>query len=162
MKDKFLLYAGSVVLGLSDAVVSITGALAGLSWSFHDTRVIGFAGAVIGISAALSMGASEYLSEKEDNIKSPLIAGLFTGGAYLAAAVILVLPYFLVTNPITAFIMSAVVAIGIVAWYAWYVSKNKEGGFSQRFFTMIGVCLFVGILSFLFAGTFQALTGIEI
>ena len=162
MKEKFLLYAGSVVLGLSDAVVSITGALAGLSWSFHDSRVIGFAGAVIGISAALSMGASEYLSEKEDNIRSPLMAGLFTGGSYLVAAIVLVLPYFLITNPITAFSASAVVAVAIVAWYAWYVSKHKEGSFNQRFFTMIGVCLFVGVLSFLFAGAFQALTGIEI
>ena len=162
MKEKFLLYAGSVVLGLSDAVVSITGALAGLSWSFHDARVIGFAGAVIGISAALSMGASEYLSEKEDNIKSPLIAGLFTGGSYLVAAIILVLPYFIVGNPVAAFAVSAIVAIAIVGWYAWYVSKNKEGTFNQRFFSMIGVCLFVGILSFLFAAGFQALTGIEI
>ncbi len=162
MKEKFLLYAGSVVLGLSDAVVSITGALAGLSWSFHDSKVIGFAGAVIGISAALSMGASEYLSEKEDNIKSPLLAGLFTGGAYLAAAILLVLPYFVVSNPLIAFTVSAIGAVFIVAWYAWYVSKNKEGNFSGRFFTMIGVCLFVGVLSFLFAAGFQLLTGIEI
>ncbi len=162
MKEKFLRYAGSVVLGLSDAVVSIIGALAGLSWSFHDSKVIGFAGAVIGISAALSMGASEYLSEKEDGIKSPLVAGLFTGGAYLAAAIILVLPYFVIANPLVAFEISALIAVLIVVWYAWYVSKNKEGNFKSRFFTMIGVCLFVGILSFLFAAGFQALTGIEI
>jgi len=162
MKEKFLLYAGSVVLGLSDAVVSITGALAGLSWSFQDSKVIGFAGAVIGISAALSMGASEYLSEREDNIRSPLLAGLFTGGSYLVAAVVLVIPYFIITNPITAFVVSAVVAVLIVAWYAWYVSTHKDGSFSSRFFVMIGVCLFVGILSFLFAAGFQALTGIEI
>ena len=162
MKEQFLRYAGSVVLGLSDAVVSITGALAGFSSSFHDSKVIGFAGAVIGISAALSMGASEYLSEKEDGIKSPLAAGLYTGGAYLVAAVILVLPYFILANPLIAFCFSAVIAVSIVAWYAWYVSKHKEGTFNQRFFSMIGVCLFVGILSFLFAAGFQSLTGIEI
>ncbi len=162
MRQKFLDYAGSVVLGLSDAVVSITGALAGLSWSFHDSKIIGFAGAVIGISAALSMGASEFLSEREEGVKSPITSGLFTGGAYLAAAALLVLPYFVIPDPISAFWVVAVIAVAIVAAYAWYVSRHKEGSFFSRFGIMIGVCLFVGVLSFLFASGFQLLTGIEI
>lgn len=162
MKDTFLKHAGSVVLGLSDAVVSMTGALAGFSWSFHDPKAIGFAGAVIGISASLSMAASEYLSEKEEGVKNAFQAALFTGGAYLIVATLLVLPYFVFSSPIAAFWCVGIIAITVVALYSWYVSKYKDGRFFSRFGPMIGVCLFVGIFSFLFASGFQGLTGIEI
>ena len=64
MHEERLDYMGSIVLGLNDALVELTGTLAGLSFALRDTNLIAVAGLVIGIAASMSMAASEYLSKK--------------------------------------------------------------------------------------------------
>ena len=59
-------YIGSMVLGLNDALVELTGALAGLTFTLQNSRLIGAAGLITGIAASLSMSASEYMSQKSD------------------------------------------------------------------------------------------------
>ena len=53
--------------GLNDALVELTGALAGLTFAFKDSRTIALAGLITGISASFSMAASDYLSNKADD-----------------------------------------------------------------------------------------------
>jgi VIT1/CCC1 family predicted Fe2+/Mn2+ transporter len=53
-------YIGSIVLGLNDALVELTGTLAGLSFAFQNTKLIALSGLITGIAASMSMGASEY------------------------------------------------------------------------------------------------------
>jgi rubrerythrin len=65
--EKSLKYLGSVVLGLNDALVELTGVLAGLTFGFQDTKLVAFSGLITGIAAAMSMAGSEYLSTKMDN-----------------------------------------------------------------------------------------------
>jgi rubrerythrin len=48
LDDQRLAYAGSVVLGLNDALVELTGALAGLSLALAETRIVAAAGLVTG------------------------------------------------------------------------------------------------------------------
>ena len=67
LDEESLRYAGSVVLGLNDALVELTGALAGLTFAFRDSHTIALAGLITGISAAFSMAASDYLSTKADD-----------------------------------------------------------------------------------------------
>ena len=55
-----LKYVGSMVLGLNDALVELTGTLAGLSLALQDTKLIALSGLITGISATLSMMSSEY------------------------------------------------------------------------------------------------------
>ncbi len=66
LNEKKLEYVGSVVLGLNDALVELSGALAGFSFALQNTRVIALLGIITGIAASLSMVASEYLSSKEE------------------------------------------------------------------------------------------------
>ena len=76
-EDK-LKYMGSVVLGLNDALVEFTGALAGFTFALQDSRLIGMVGLIMGFSASLSMAASEYLSTKtEAEQKNPVKASIF-------------------------------------------------------------------------------------
>src|SRR3990167_26426 len=91
-------YNGAVVLGLNDALVELSGALVGLSFALAETRLIAAVGLVTGFAAALSMAASEYLSAKEENNKPPLKAAAYTGIAYILAVLILVTPYFILSN----------------------------------------------------------------
>ena len=94
LDEERLRYTGSMVLGLNDALVELTGALAGLTLALQDTRLVALTGSITGIAAALSMAASEYLSTKtEETAKNPVRASIYTGVAYLITVLILILPY---------------------------------------------------------------------
>ena len=80
LDEERLRYIGSIVLGLNDALVELTGALAGLTLALQNTKMIALTGSITGIAAALAMGASEYPSTKsEDTVKNPVRASLYTG-----------------------------------------------------------------------------------
>jgi len=66
LDEERLRYSGSVVLGMSDALVELTGALAGLTFALQSLQLVALAGLVTGIAAAFSMGASEYLSSRTE------------------------------------------------------------------------------------------------
>ena len=90
--EERLKYIGSVVLGLNDALVELTGTLAGLTFALQNAQLVGVAGLITGIAASLSMGASEYLSTKaEGGEKNPLKASIYTGFAYVLAVTVLIL-----------------------------------------------------------------------
>ncbi|MCJ7433325.1 MAG: VIT1/CCC1 family protein [Anaerolineales bacterium] len=75
LDEERLRYAGSVVLGLNDALVELTGALAGLTLALQNVKLIALSGLITGIAASLSMAASEYLSTRsEDTSKHPVRA----------------------------------------------------------------------------------------
>ena len=94
LDEERLRYVGSIVLGLNDALVELTGALAGLTLALQNTKLIALTGLITGIAAALSMAASEYLSTKsEDTARRPLLASLYTGTAYIITVFILIVPW---------------------------------------------------------------------
>jgi VIT1/CCC1 family predicted Fe2+/Mn2+ transporter len=66
LDEERLRYTGSIVLGLNDALVELTGALAGLTLALQNTRLIALTGLITGIAASLSMAASEYLSTQTE------------------------------------------------------------------------------------------------
>ncbi|MEM2175295.1 MAG: VIT1/CCC1 family protein, partial [Candidatus Micrarchaeia archaeon] len=73
INEEFLEYTSSLVLGLNDALVELTGSLAGLTFALQNNKLIAISGLITGISASLSMAASEYLSTKnEKTVKNPL------------------------------------------------------------------------------------------
>src|SRR6266540_2466799 len=88
LDEERLRYAGSVVLGLNDALVELTGALAGLTLALQNVKLIALSGLITGIAASMSMAASEYLSTRsEDTSRHPVRAAIYTGIAYIALSV---------------------------------------------------------------------------
>ncbi|MDI6704563.1 MAG: VIT1/CCC1 transporter family protein [bacterium] len=82
-----------MVLGLNDALVELTGALAGFTFALQNTRVVAMAGLITGVAASLSMTTSEYLSTKsEGGAKSPFKASVYTGSAYVLTVMFLIFP----------------------------------------------------------------------
>ncbi|MCH3944190.1 MAG: VIT1/CCC1 transporter family protein [Atopobiaceae bacterium] len=63
LDEERLHYVGAMVLGLNDALVELTGAIAGVTFSLANTRLVALTGIVTGIAATLSMAASNYLAE---------------------------------------------------------------------------------------------------
>lgn len=149
LDEELLQYVGSIVLGLNDALVELTGALAGLTLALQNTRLIAMTGLITGLAAALSMGASEYLSTKsEDTSKNPLRASFYTGGAYVITVAILILPYLIFTDYYTALISTLFAAILIIASFNYYLSIAKDLSFKKRFLEMALISLGVTLLSF--------------
>ncbi len=149
LDEEGLKYAGSIVLGLNDALVELTGALAGFSFALQNTQVIALVGLITGISASLSMAASEYLSTKSDDEgRDALKSALYTGGAYVFTVIMLILPYFLFTHYMVSLGATVFNAIAIIAVFNFYIAVAKDLSFRERFLEMAGISLGVTALSF--------------
>ncbi|HEY4787844.1 MAG TPA: VIT1/CCC1 family protein, partial [Bacteroidales bacterium] len=97
--EERLKYVGSIVLGLNDALVELTGALAGLSLALQNTKVIAMAGLISGIAAGFSMAAADYLSQKADEgSKNAVKSATYTGLAYFITLFLLIAPYLLLSH----------------------------------------------------------------
>ncbi len=150
LSEQKIEYAGSIVLGLNDALVELTGALAGLTLAFGDGKIIAMTGCITGFAASLSMAASAYLSVKEDKVsgKNPLQGAIYTGITYLATVVILVIPFILIRNVYVALATTLATAILIVAFYTFYITTAKSEAFWGRFLEMVVISLTVAAISF--------------
>ena len=150
LDEEKLKYISSMILGLNDALVELTGTLAGLSFAFRNTRLIGIAGLITGIAAALSMMSSEYLAKKsESGGKNPVTASLYTGIAYGAAVLLLVLPFFIVSSYSAAIAATLLIAVVIILFFTYFISVTKDVPFLSRFLEMSVISLGVAGLSFL-------------
>lgn len=147
--EERLQYVGSIVLGLNDALVELTGALAGLTFAMGNADLIAMVGLITGIAAALSMGASEYLSTKsEEGEQHPLKAAMYTGVAYSVAVFFLILPFLLVGNPYSAMGLTLAAAIVIIFVFTFYIAIAKGLSFRKRFLEMATLSLSVAAISF--------------
>lgn len=163
LDEELLRYAGSMVLGLSDALVELTGALAGLTLAFQNTRLIALSGTITGIAAAMSMAASEYLSTKSEQTgKSPLKASLYTGAAYIMTVLLLILPYLLLQNYYVCLAITLTTAVLIIAAFNYYIAIAKDEPFKRRFLEMAGLSLGVASLSFVVGLVVREFLGVEI
>ena len=141
-------YVGSMVLGVNDALVELTGALAGFTFTFQNSRLIGVAGLITGIAASLSMAASEYLSKKSEKGKSPLKASLYTGAVYFFTVLLLVAPYYLLDDYFRALGVTFIVVVSVVLFFTFFLSVVKEMSFRRLFLEMLFISLGVAAVSF--------------
>lgn len=163
LDEERLRYTGSIVLGLNDALVELTGALAGLTLALQNTRLIALTGSITGIAAAFSMGASEYLSTKtEETAKEPIRASIYTSAAYLFTVLLLILPYLLLGNYYLCLGLTLAIAVLIIALFNYYVSVAKDEPFRRRFLEMAGLSLSVAGFSFLIGLLMRVFLGVEI
>ncbi|MFO7963229.1 MAG: VIT1/CCC1 transporter family protein [Desulfobacterales bacterium] len=145
-----LQYAGSVVLGLNDALVELTGAIAGYTLALQNTQMIAVISLITGISASLSMAGSEYLSirTEEGSVKNPVRASFYTGTAYLFATMILVAPFFILAHHLAALGWTLANALLLIFLFTFYISFAKGYRFKRRFAEMMLISLGVAAVSF--------------
>ena len=161
--EEKLKYAGAIVLGLNDALVELTGALAGLTFALQNTRIIALAGLITGIAASFSMSASSYLSARaEGEGKDHLKSAVYTGIAYIITVLLLVAPYLIITNPFFAMIITVAIAILIIFCFNYYISVAKDYSFKSRFLEMVLINLVVTGITFLIGLVIREIFGINI
>jgi VIT1/CCC1 family predicted Fe2+/Mn2+ transporter len=163
LDEEALKYAGSVVLGLNDALVELTGTLAGLTFAFQNTRIIALAGLITGIAASFSMAASEYLSQKSEGGElSPTKSALYTGVAYIFTVLFLVLPYFIFSHYLVSLAFTIVNAVLVIAVFNFYISVAKGLSFRRRFTEMTVISLGVAGISFIIGSVISKALGVNI
>lgn len=168
IKEERLDYVGSMVLGLSDALVELTGALAGFTLALANSKVIAMTGLITGVAAAMSMAASQYLAMRADETnenapgRSPGKASLYTGVAYIITVAILIAPFLLLGQPIPALLITLAAAVFIILGFTYYVSVALDVGFWKRFLEMAGLSLGVAAVSFGVGWAVRATLGVDI
>ncbi len=164
LDEERLQYVGSMVLGLSDALVELAGSLAGFTFALQNTRLIALSGLIVGISATFSMASSEFLSAKSEGRTDALKSCAYTGGAYLITVILLILPYLLfgATQAIPALACMLVTIVAIIAAFTYYTSVAKEESFLSRFLEMSLISLGVAVLSFFVGILAKKLLGVDL
>jgi VIT1/CCC1 family predicted Fe2+/Mn2+ transporter len=164
LDEERLRYTGSIVLGMNDALVELTGVLAGLTLALQNTDLIALTGLITGISASLSMASSEYLSMKADAAEDshPLKGAFYTGCAYIGTVVVLVLPFFMFSHYALCMGVTLVMALLVIAGFNYYISVAQGLPFGQRFREMAMLSMGVAGISFLIGYLVRAFMGVEI
>ena len=164
LDEERLQYVGSMVLGLSDALVELAGSLAGFTFALQNTRLVALSGLIVGISATFSMASSEFLSAKSEGRTDALKSCSYTGVAYLITVILLILPYILfgVTQYIPALICMLAIIVVIIAAFTYYTSVAKDQPFTSRFLEMSLISIGVAVISFVVGILAKKFLGVDV
>lgn len=164
LDEERLQYVGSMVLGMNDALVELTGSLAGFTFAMQNTRLIALSGLIMGISATFSMASSEFLAAKSEGRPDALKSCCYTGVAYLITVALLILPYLLLSNSqyMTALFLMIATVILIIAGFTYYVSVAKGERFKPRFLEMSLISIGVAIISFFVGVLAKRFLGVDL
>ena len=149
LDEERLQYVGSMVLGLNDALVELTGSLAGFTFAMQNTRLIALSGLIIGISATFSMASSEFLAARSEGRDDAFKSCTYTGSAYLVTVIALIAPYLLFPNSrfLLALVCMLAMVVLIIAAFTYYTSVAQDQPFKSRFGEMALISMGVAVLS---------------
>ncbi len=148
--EDFLNYVSSIILGSNDALVELTGTLAGLTLALQNNKLIGATGLITGLSAALSMASSEYLSTKSEiGKKQPIKAAFYTGGTYVLTVIFLIVPYFVAKHYFWSLGLTLLNAALVILFFSFYISVIQGVSFRKRFMGNFLLSFGVAFLSFI-------------
>ena len=164
LDEESLQYVGSMVLGLNDALVELTGSLAGFTFALQNTKLIALSGLIIGISATFSMASSEFLAARSEGRDDALKSCSYTGTAYLITVILLIAPYLLFGSAsyIPALICMLLIVILIIAGFTYYTSVAQDQPFKSRFWEMALISVSVAVVSFVVGILAKRFLGVDL
>jgi VIT1/CCC1 family predicted Fe2+/Mn2+ transporter len=163
IEEERLHYIGAMILGLNDALVELSGSLAGFTLALQDSRLVAMVGLITGIAAALSMGSTSYLASKSEDLgRSPLKSGLYTGVAYIITVALMILPYLLISNVFIAMAVMICSVLIIILIFNFYISVAEDLPFMKRFSEMAAISMGIAAISFGMGYLMRYFFGIDI
>ena len=164
LDEERLQYVGSMVLGLNDALVELTGSLAGFAFALQNNRLIALSGLIVGISATFSMASSEFLAARSEGRSDALKSCTYTGVAYLLTVIALIAPYLLLPSDqyMVALICMLAVVILIIAGFTYYTSVAQDQPFKSRFLEMAIISISVAVVSFVVGILAKQFLGVDL
>ena len=164
LAEEHLQYVGSMVLGLNDALVELTGSLAGFTFAMQNTRLIALSGLIIGISATFSMASSEFLAARSEGRNDALKSCSYTGIAYLITVILLITPYLIFdrSHYMLALLCMLGVVVLIIALFTYYTSVAQDQPFRARFWEMALISVGVAVISFFVGVLAKRFLGVDL
>ena len=164
LDEETLQYVGSMVLGLNDALVELTGSLAGFAFALQNNKLIALSGLIVGISATFSMASSEFLAARSEGRSDALKSCTYTGVAYLITVVLLIAPYLILGSAqyIAALICMLAVVVLIIAGFTYYTSVAQDQPFKSRFLEMALISIGVAVVSFIVGILAKKFLGVDV
>ena len=147
-KKKCFQYTGALVLGMHDALVELSGIIAGLTFAIEDRRIIIMTGAIAAVAASLSMAAANYQAQRADNNPCAGMAAFYTGVMYVATSAMLIFPFTIIPNRFWALTIMALFAVLIIFGFNCAMGYATRQPFMKRFIEMLTICMGVSIASF--------------
>ena len=164
LDEERLHYIGDIILGMNDALVELTGSLAGYTLAMQNSKIIAMAGLITGISATLSMAGSGYLSAREEESKNAVKSTIIIGLSYFITVVFLILPYLIFPAGayLWALAVTVLIALMIIAGFNFYISVAKDRPFAKGFWSMAGISIGVAVISFAVGYVVKHVLGISL
>lgn len=148
-------FMSSIVLGVNDGLIELTGALVGFSFALNNHQIVALTGLITGIAASLSMAASAYIQARYEVGKDPKKAATYTGMAYIIVVLILVTPYILFSSSIISIPLMFLLVFSIIFVISFYASVIFQRHLWHEFFQMAGLSLGVAMISFLLSSALR-------
>lgn len=155
-------YAGAMVLGMHDALVEITGIIAGLAFTMESSRLIVMTGIIAAVAASLSMAAANYMAQRTDNNPDALRCACYTGAMYLCTSAAIIAPFCIIRNHFAALATTAAIAVLIILIFNIYATRGTKRTYWKRTSEMLVVCMAVSIVSFLIGQAAKYFLGVTV
>lgn len=156
IKEEKVEFISSIILGLNDGLIELTGALVGFSFAFSGPRTVALTGLITGIAASLSMASSAYMQARHEQGKDAKKSALYTGISYITVVILLIVPFFLFAATLSALIVMFAIALVIIFSISYYTAIIFERPFKKQFSEILLFSLGVSLISFLIGSLFQS------
>lgn len=159
--DARVRYLGAITLGISDALVELTGIYTGSLGAFENTMSAGLTGILAGIAASISMAVASYTQAKNEGRMKPWRAALYTFTSYITVALLLALPYLVSKSILVAFTFMLFIAISIVAYMSFYTAVLYNRYYVRELvettLLLLGVSIILYVLGSILGETLRAI-----
>lgn len=153
-------YLSSIALGVSDALVELTGVYTGSLGAFASTVSAGLAGLLAGVAASVSMAVAAYTQAKHEGGRSPALSAAYTGAAYSAVTVLLALPYLTLGSMVVAYAAMLLVAFAVATYMAAYSAVLGGRRFLRELAETAGLVIGVSLALYLLGSALGRLLGV--
>jgi len=155
IQEEKVAFMSSIVLGLNDGLIELTGALVGFSFALSTNRFIAASGLITGIAASMSMAASAYMQAKHEKGKDPKKASLYTGVAYVTVVTLLILPFLLLSSTWAALSVMGVIILIIISGMSFYSATLFERNFWKQWQEMFLFSVGIACVTFLLGSAIE-------
>ena len=155
-------YTGALVLGMHDALVELSGIIAGLTFAIADRKIIIMTGAIAAVAASMSMAAANYQAQRADENPRALNAALYTGIMYIGTSTALLFPFAVIPNRFWALGMMGLIAVLIIFVFNCAIRHVSHRPFMKRFAEMLLICAGVATASFIIGSAAKYFIGVQI
>ncbi len=128
----------------------MTGALAGFTMALHDNRLIALAGLTTRGGGNAFHGRIGIPGQKADPAaRHPYTAAIYTGATYLITVALLLLPFFMLDDPLLPpWAAALLTAASIITMFTWAVARLRQKPFLGNCLQMLSISFSVSAIAF--------------